>query len=197
MTVDELFVRQSKTWGLRGDPRVWEEMRGSGCVVGSCRQISSPLATSLRRPSPRSWGSAWEERWRRATTCTGRAVHRVRYQRRDRLAAFLEVHRTADPGRSLGRCGRRVVPARRRRETVAVAAPSVRAVPTGGADRAAAWCAHQRWVDPTGGVDGHPPIGASPQSARVGCKEKPNVRSCTKCLPGLDCAPGSYCSHAQ
>jgi hypothetical protein len=27
MTVDELFVRQPMTWGLRGDPRVWEEMR--------------------------------------------------------------------------------------------------------------------------------------------------------------------------
>jgi hypothetical protein len=27
MTVDELFARQPNTWGLRGDPRVWEEMR--------------------------------------------------------------------------------------------------------------------------------------------------------------------------
>jgi hypothetical protein len=27
MTVDELFARQPMTWGLRGDPRVWEEMR--------------------------------------------------------------------------------------------------------------------------------------------------------------------------
>lgn len=27
MTVDELFARQPKTWGLRGDPRVWQEMR--------------------------------------------------------------------------------------------------------------------------------------------------------------------------
>ena len=27
MTVDSLFVPQPKTWGLRGDPRMWEEMR--------------------------------------------------------------------------------------------------------------------------------------------------------------------------
>jgi hypothetical protein len=27
MTVDELFVRQPQRWGLRGDLRVWEEMR--------------------------------------------------------------------------------------------------------------------------------------------------------------------------
>ncbi|WP_433293558.1 hypothetical protein ACQPZQ_07895 [Pseudonocardia sp. CA-142604] len=31
MTVDELFVRQPMTWGLRGDPRVWEEMRKRLC----------------------------------------------------------------------------------------------------------------------------------------------------------------------
>ncbi|WP_199432909.1 hypothetical protein [Qaidamihabitans albus] len=27
MTVDELFARRPLTWGLRGDPRVWEAMR--------------------------------------------------------------------------------------------------------------------------------------------------------------------------